>query len=517
MTDIHIPRQSQSPAELNSNTSNKSPLSSAPNPSCDFDPNADKIREECGVFGIFGLANAASLTALGLHALQHRGQEACGIAATDGKKFHTERHLGLVGDNFTGEDPSDRLPGHISIGHNRYSTAGQTILRNVQPLYSELHMGGFALAHNGHLTNAYTLKERLVEKGAIFQSTSDTEVLIHLIARANSGEFIDRFIAAMRQIDGGYAFVGMTNTMLIGARDRFGIRPLLIGRLGDSYILASETCAFDMIDAEFIREVAPGEVVVINSDGIRSFTAFPDAKARPCIFEFVYFARPDSIVGGKSVYQVRKRMGQRLARETPADVDVIIPVPDSGVPAALGFAQETGIPFELGIIRNHYVGRTFIQPTQQIRDMGVKLKHSANRAMIEGKRVLLVDDSIVRGTTSTKIVRMIKAAGAKEVHFRSASPPIKYPDHYGIDMPTKEKLIAANYSLEDMTEMLEVDSLGFLSVEGLYWAMEETYRSEDAPQYTDHCFTGAYPTPLIDRDRDLSHGPSQLSFLVEVA
>ncbi len=487
------------------------------NPSCEIDPNDDKIREECGVFGIFGLANAASLTALGLHALQHRGQEACGIAASDGEKFHTERHLGLVGDNFTGEDPSERLPGHISIGHNRYSTAGQTILRNVQPLFSELHTGGFALAHNGHLTNAYTLKEQLVEKGAIFQSTSDTEVLIHLIARAQSGEFIDRFISAIRQVDGGYAFIGMTNNMLIGARDRFGIRPLLIGRVGNSYVLASETCAFDMIDAEFIREVAPGEVVVINEDGIRSFTAFPNTQSRPCIFEFVYFARPDSVVGGKSVYEVRKRMGRRLAQETPADVDVIIPVPDSGVPAALGYSQETGIPFELGIIRNHYVGRTFIQPTQQIRDMGVRLKHSANRAMIEGKRVLLVDDSIVRGTTSTKIVRMIKAAGAKEVHFRSASPPIKFPDHYGIDMPTKEKLIAANYSLEDMTEMLEVDSLGFLSVEGLYWAMGEEYREADAPQYTDHCFTGAYPTPLIDRDRKVIGGSGQLSFLVEVA
>lgn len=482
-----------------------------------FDPDEDRIREECGVFGIFGLDNAASLTALGLHALQHRGQEACGIASYDGEKFHTERHMGLVGDNFTGADPSERLKGHISIGHVRYSTAGQTVLRNVQPLFSELHMGGFAIAHNGHLTNAYTLRERLVEKGALFQSTSDTEVLIHLVAKAKGGEFIDRFISGVRQIDGGYAFVGMTEDQLIGARDRLGIRPLLVGRLGDSYLLASETCAFDMINAEFIREVDPGEVVVINADGIRSFRAFPKTAPRPCIFEFVYFARPDSIVGGKSVYEVRKRMGQRLAEETPADVDVIIPVPDSGVPAAIGFAQATGVPFELGIIRNHYVGRTFIQPTQQIRDMGVRLKHSANRAMIEGKRVLLVDDSIVRGTTSTKIVRMIKAAGATEVHFRSASPPIKHPDHYGIDMPTKEKLIAANYSLDDMTEMLEVDSLGFLSIEGLYWAMGEEYRAENAPQYTDHCFTGQYPTPLIDRDRKLAGGSPQLSFLVEVA
>jgi len=494
------------------------PTAASDDPVDFFDPQEDKIREECGVFGIFGVDNAASLTALGLHALQHRGQEACGISAIDGEKFHAERHLGLVGDNFTGDDPSERLPGHAAIGHVRYSTAGETVLRNVQPLYSELHTGGFSLAHNGHITNAYTVREQLVEDGAIFQSTSDTEVVIHLTARARGGKFIDRFIDALRQIDGGFAFVGLTQDSLIGARDRLGIRPLLIGRLGESYLLASETCALDMISAEFIREVEPGEVVVINADGIRSFRAYPEVEPRPCVFEFVYFARPDSIVGGKSVYEVRKRMGQRLAQETPADVDVIIPVPDSGVPAALGYAQEMNVPFELGIIRNHYVGRTFIAPTQQIRDMGVRLKHSANRAMIEGKRVLLVDDSIVRGTTSTKIVRMIKAAGAKEVHFRSASPPIKFPDHYGIDMPTTEKLIAANYSLEAMRQMLEVDSLGFLSIEGLYWAMGEEYRSDSAPQYTDHCFTGHYPTPLLDVERQKAgKSAKQLSFLVEVA
>ena len=481
-----------------------------------IDPNDDNIREECGVFGIFGIEDASSYTALGLHALQHRGQEACGIATTDGKHFHTERHLGLVGDNFTGNDPAKRLPGHISMGHVRYSTAGQTVLRNVQPLYSELNIGGFALAHNGHITNAFTLKEKLVSKGALFQSTSDSEVVLHLVAKAKGGDFVERFVKAIRQIDGGFAFIGMTENCLVGARDRFGIRPLIIGRVGDSYVLASETCALDMIDATFIREVDPGEVVVINEDGIRSFIAFPNAEKRPCIFEYVYFARPDSIVDGRSVYDVRKKMGQRLAEETPADVDVIIPVPDSGVPAAIGFSQATGIPFELGIIRNHYVGRTFIQPTQGMRDMGVRLKHSANRAMIEGKRVLLVDDSIVRGTTSTKIVRMIKAAGAKEVHFRSASPPIRYPDHYGIDMPSKDKLIAANYSLEEMETMLEVDSLGFLSVDGLYWAMGVPERAEDAPQFTDHCFTGCYPTPLIDRDRALS-GADQLSLLIEVA
>ena len=486
------------------------------NPTAYFDPQEDKLREECGVFGIFGIDNAASLTALGLHALQHRGQEACGIATFDGRRFHTERHLGLVGDNFTGADPSERLPGYISIGHNRYSTAGQTVLRNVQPLFAEIPTGGLALAHNGHITNAYTVRERLVDDGAIFQSTSDTESVIHLMARSRQSSVVDRFIDAIRQVEGGYAFVGMSKDVLLGARDRLGIRPLIIGRLGDAYLLASETCALDMIGAQYVREVEAGEVVVINADGIRSFRAFPQTAERPCIFEFVYFARPDSVVGGKNVYEVRKRMGQRLAEETPADIDVVIPVPDSGVPAALGFAQEIGVPFELGIIRNHYVGRTFIQPTQAIRDMGVRLKHSANRAVIEGKRVLLVDDSIVRGTTSTKIVRMIKAAGAEEVHFRSASPPIRFPDHYGIDMPTAEKLIAANYSLEDMTHMLEVDSLGFLSIEGLYWAMGEEYRAEGAPQYTDHCFTGQYPTALVDRDRKLA-GTPQLSLLTEVA
>ena len=338
------------------------------NPSCLIED--DKIREECGVFGIFGAENAASYAALGLHALQHRGQEACGIATTDGTVFHTERHLGLVGDNFTGDDPAERLPGHIAIGHNRYSTAGSTVLRNVQPLYSELSSGGFALAHNGHITNAYAVKEVLVDQGALFQSTSDTEVVIHLVARSRGRTFTDRFVTAIRQIDGGYAFVGLTKDAMYGARDRFGIRPLLIGRMNGHYVLASETCALDMIDAEFIREVEPGEVVVINEDGIRSFTAYPNAVKRPCIFEFVYFARPDSVVDGKSVYEVRKRMGQRLAQETPAEIDVVIPVPDSGVPAALGFSQETGVPFELGIIRNHYVGRTFIQPTQGMRDMG---------------------------------------------------------------------------------------------------------------------------------------------------
>ncbi len=476
-----------------------------------------KVREECGIFGTLGVENAASLTALGLHALQHRGQEACGIATYDGKKFHNERHLGRVGDNFTGADPSLRLPGSAAIGHNRYSTAGKPLLRNTQPLFADLSTGGFALAHNGHLTNAYALREKLVEDGAIFQSTSDTEVVIHLIARSKRVQFINRFIDALGQIEGGYAFVGLTDKELIGARDRRGIRPLVIGIKDGKYFLASETCALDMIDAKLVREVEPGEIVIIDKDGMRFKNPFPAAHSRPCIFEYVYFARPDSIVGGQSVYEVRKRMGHNLALETPADVDMIIPVPDSGVPAAIGFAQESGIPFELGIIRNHYVGRTFIQPTQQIRDMGVRLKHSANRTLIKGKKVLLVDDSIVRGTTSKKIVRMIREAGAAEVHFRSASPPIKHPDFYGIDMPDTKRLLAANHDLEGMRDVLQADSLGFLSIEGLYKSIGVAERDAKNPQFSDHCFTGEYPTPRLDNERaELGQSP-QMSFLEEVA
>jgi amidophosphoribosyltransferase len=504
---------------VNANTPQTEQLS-RPSP-YDINPldlaHSPKIREECGVFGVYGADNAAALTALGLHALQHRGQEACGIASFDGKKFHNERHLGLVGDSFTGDDPSERLPGYAAIGHNRYSTAGKTLLRNTQPLFSDLATGGFAVAHNGHLTNAYQLREALVQKGAIFQSTSDTEVVLHLVARSKRSKFIDKFIDALRQIDGGFAFVGITNKKLIGARDRHGIRPLIIGKKDGAYFLASETCALDMIEAEVFRELEPGEVVVITESGIDFIRAFPKTPHRPCVFEFVYFARPDSIVSGKSVYEVRKHMGQKLAQECPADVDLIIPVPDSGVPAALGYAQESGIPFELGIIRNHYVGRTFIQPTQQIRDIGVRLKHSANRNLIKGKRVLLVDDSIVRGTTSTKIVRMIRDAGAAEVHFRSASPMIKHPDFYGIDMPSAKKLLAANHDLETMTQLLGADSLGFLSIEGLYGALGIEARNQDYPQFSDHCFTGDYPTPLVDYEQKSKGRDPQMSFLVEVA
>ncbi|MDU0339320.1 amidophosphoribosyltransferase [Bosea rubneri] len=463
-----------------------------------FDPNADRLREECGVFGIFGHADAAALTALGLHALQHRGQEAAGIVSFDGKRFHSERRLGLVGDAFSDAGVIDKLKGTQAIGHVRYSTTGETILRNVQPLFSELHGGGFAVAHNGNLTNALTLRRNLVRDGAIYQSTSDTEVLLHLVARSRKGRFIDRLVEAIRQIEGAYAFVGITNKKLIGVRDPLGIRPLVLGELDGCPILASETCALDIIGAKFVREVENGEVIVISEQGIESHKPFPPAPERPCIFEYIYFARPDSVVKGQSIYERRKRMGAQLAAESPADADVIVPVPDSGVPAALGYAQASGIPFELGIIRNHYVGRTFIEPTQKVRELGVRLKHSANRSVVAGKRIVLVDDSIVRGTTSFKIVKMMREAGAREVHFRISSPPITHPDYYGIDTPDREKLLAATHTLEEMRQFVGADSLAFLSVDGLYRAMGHPGRDPAKPAFTDHCFTGDYPTSLTD-------------------
>ncbi len=481
------------------------------------DPDDDTPRLECGVFGVFGVDSAAALTALGLHALQHRGQEACGIAAFDGHRFHTERHMGHVGDAFGGGDLNERLPGHAAIGHTRYSTAGGSFIRNVQPMFADLEAGGIALAHNGNLTNFLTLREQLVSEGAIFQSTSDSEVILHLIARSRKPKFLDRFMDALQQIEGGYALVALTNKKLIGARDPLGIRPLVLGELDGKSVLASETCALDIIGATFVRDVEHGEVVVIDEGGIRSFKPFPAQQARPCVFEYVYFARPDSVVNGRSVYEVRKRMGRRLAQETPADVDVVVPVPDSGVPAALGFAQEAGLPFEMGIIRNHYVGRTFIEPTQGQRELGVRMKLSPNRSVLAGKRVLLVDDSIVRGTNSVRVVRMVREAGAKEVHLRSASPPIMWPDYYGIDMPNREKLLAANHSVEEIAKLLDVDSMGYLSVDGLYWAMEAK-RDPKNPQFTDHYFTGDYPTRLLDRE--IAEGRNQamerqLSFLVD--
>jgi amidophosphoribosyltransferase len=476
--------------------------------------NADRLREECGVFGIFGHPEAAAITALGLHALQHRGQEAAGIVSFDGKRFHSERRMGLVADNFSDRQTIDRLTGHLAIGHVRYSTTGETILRNVQPLFAELDGGGFAVAHNGNLTNGLTLRRKLVHDGAICQSTSDTEVILHLVARSRAKRFIERFTDALMQLEGAYSFVGLTNKKLVGARDPLGIRPLVLGELDGRYILASETCALDIIGARFIRDIENGEIVVISEDGIESIKPFPQQTARPCIFEFIYFARPDSIVHGHPVYDVRKRMGAELAMESGVEADVVVPVPDSGVPAALGYAQAAGIPYELGIIRNHYVGRTFIQPTQSVRELGVRLKHSANRSVVKGKRIVLIDDSIVRGTTSVKIVQMMRDAGAKEVHFRISSPPITHPDYYGIDTPERKNLLAATHSLEEMRRYIGCDSLAFLSVDGIYRAMGESGRDMACPQFTDHCFTGDYPTGLTDQN---DTGTKQtLSMLAEI-
>jgi len=474
----------------------------------------DRLREECGVFGIFDHPDAAAITALGLHALQHRGQEAAGICSYDGRNFHSERRMGLVGDNFSKPDVLARLKGRMAIGHDRYSTTGEALLRNVQPLFADIDTGGFAVAHNGNLTNALTLRRELISSGAICQSTSDTEVILHLLSRSKKRRIVERLIDAIRQIEGSYALVCLTNDMMIGVRDPIGIRPLVIGRLGQSYVLASETCALDMVGAEFVREVDNGEVVVITDGGLESHRPFPIRPARPCIFEYIYFARPDSIVGGQTVYDIRKRMGVELAREANTGADVIVPIPDSGVPAAIGYSQQSGIPFELGIIRNHYVGRTFIEPEQRIRQLGVKLKHSANSGVIRGNRVVLIDDSVVRGTTSKKIVQLIRDAGAAEVHMRISSPPITHPDFYGIDTPSKKDLLAANMSLDEMRDFMEADSLAFLSVDGIYRAIGLDGRDDRAPQFTDHCFTGDYPTNLTDYGGEAV--PRQLSLLAEV-
>ena len=481
----------------------------------DFDMDGDLLHEECGVFGVFGHDDASALAALGMHALQHRGQEAAGVVSYDGERFHAERRIGLVGDGFSKQATIERLPGRLAVGHVRYSTTGDTILRNVQPMFAELATGGLAVCHNGNITNGLSLRRQIIADGAICHSTSDTEVVLQLVARSRKPRIVERFIDALRQLEGAFSLVAMTNKKMIGVRDPLGIRPLVLGELNGSYIFASETCALDIIGAKFVREVENGEVVVITEDGIESLHPFPKLRQRMCIFEYVYFSRPDSIVAGRSVYDVRKRMGSELASEMPADADVVIPVPDSGVPAAIGYAQESGVPFELGIIRNHYVGRTFIEPTQQIRALGVKLKHNANRAVIEGKRIVLIDDSIVRGTTSVKIVQMMRDAGAREVHLRVASPPITHPDFYGIDTPDKRSLLAATHTLEEMRAFIGVDSLAFLSIEGLYRAVCQEERDAVRPQYTDHCFTGEYPTTLTDMDGGSDHDPRQLSLLAE--
>ena len=470
-----------------------------------------KIREECGVFGVYNYQDASALTALGLHALQHRGQEGCGIVSFDGKNFHSEKRNGFVGDNFTNKEVLKKLPGNFALGHNRYSTTGETSLRNIQPFFADLYGGGISIAHNGNLTNAIKLRERLVKDGAIFRTTTDTETIVQLIAKSNRGKIVDKIIDALFQIQGGFALVIMTNKKLIGVRDPLGIRPLVLGKIKNSYVLASETCALDIIGAKFVREVEHGEIIVIEKDSLKSLKPFPQKKDRPCVFEYIYFARPDSLLKGKCAYEYRKSFGYELAKESGDIGDIVVPVPDSGVPAAIGFSQYKKIPFELGLIRNHYVGRTFIEPTQNIRSLGVKLKLSANMSSIKNKSVILIDDSLVRGTTCSKIVKMLYDHGAKEVHVRIASPEIKFPDFYGIDMPSKKELLAANKNVDEMCSHIKADSLKFLSIDGMYKALCGNLRNKLYPQYTDHYFTGEYPIEPIDDARD--NKITQLSFL----
>ena len=462
----------------------------------DDDVPVDGFHDECAVFGVYGTSEAAVHSALGLHALQHRGQEATGIVSMDREsdQFHIHRGLGHVGENFDASSGHlDRLKGMAAIGHNRYSTTGQPELRNIQPFYSDLAFGGFALAHNGNLTNANRLRRSLVETGSLMQSGTDTEVIIHLVARSHQSEPALRLVDAMKQVEGAYSLVCLSPQGLIAMRDPHGVRPLVLGRIGDAYVVSSESCGLDIIGAEFIRDIEPGEMVVINEDGIASSKPFTKQPSRFCVFEYIYFARPDSVMENHHVYEARKKIGVELAKESHVDADVIVPVPDSGVPAALGYAEETKIPFDFGIIRNHYVGRTFIQPTDLGRQTGVKMKHNANSQAIKGRRVILVDDSIVRGTTSIKIVNMIRQAGATEVHMRIASPPTTHPCFYGVDTPDRDKLIAANMDTDAIAKHIGVDSLAFISIDGLYRALGETNRNADTPQYCDACFTGEYP------------------------
>lgn len=468
----------------------------------------DKLREECGVFGVIGAHDASAMVALGLHALQHRGQEAVGITSFDGEEFYSRRGLGHVADNFSTGASLAELPGDMAVGHVRYSTTGGSGLRNVQPLFADLARGGFAIAHNGNISNALHLKHELVNKGAIFQSTSDTEVIVHLIATSRYPTLLDRFIDALRMVEGAYSLVCMTPKRMIACRDPLGIRPLVMGRLGEATVFASESVALDVVGAEFVREIEPGELVEIRQDGrVTSHRPFGATNPRPCIFEHVYFSRPDSVMGGKSVYEVRKRIGMELAKEAPVAADLVVPVPDSGVPAAIGFAQQSGVPFELGIIRSHYVGRTFIQPSDGARHAGVKRKHNANRAIVEGQRIVLIDDSIVRGTTSMQIVQMIRDAGAAEVHMRVASPPTEHSCFYGVDTPERSKLLAARMDVAAMAEFIQADSLAFVSIDGLYRAVGESGRNAACPQHCDACFTGDYPTRLTDlAERDGTAG-----------
>jgi amidophosphoribosyltransferase len=457
-----------------------------------------KLKEECGVFGISNNNDAAALTALGLHALQHRGQEGCGIVTFDGKKYYSEKRFGLVGDNFNKEKVLKSLPGNYAVGHNRYSTTGDNTLRNIQPFFADTNAGGIGVSHNGNLTNSITLRNKLVQDGAIFHTTSDTETIVQLIAKSKRNKTIDKVIDAIFQIQGGYALVMLTQNILIGVRDPYGIRPLVIGKIQGSYVFASETCALDIIGAKYVRDVENGEVVYVEDNDLKSIKPFPSKKVRPCVFEYIYFARPDSLLNGKSAYEYRKNFGIELAKENKIDADIVVPVPDSGNAAALGFAQYLGINFELGLIRNHYVGRTFIEPSQKIRSLGVKLKLNANQSTIKNKKIILIDDSLVRGTTSHKIVKMLYDAGAKEVHVKIACPEIRFPDFYGVDTPTKKELLAANKTNNEICQYIGAESLDFLSLEGMYKAMGFEKRNDSYPQLTDHYFTGDYPVKPID-------------------
>ncbi len=473
--------------------------------------NSDKLREECGIFGVSSHEDASALVALGLHALQHRGQEGCGIVSYDGNNYHSEKRQGLVGDHFTKKEVIKNLPGKYAIGHNRYSTTGETSLRNIQPFFADLHMGGISIAHNGNLTNALALRETLVKDGAIFRTTSDTETIVQLIAKSKRSKMIDKLIDALFQIQGGYSLVLMTNKKLIGVRDPFGIRPLVVGKLKDSYIFASETCALDIVGAKFLREVENGEIVVVENNQLKSIKPFPTQKARPCIFEYIYFARPDSLINGRCAYEFRKNFGKQLAKESDIKADIVVPVPDSGVPAALGYSEYSKKKFELGLIRNHYVGRTFIEPSQNIRSLGVKLKLSPSKSIVKNKSIILIDDSLVRGTTCHKIVKMLYEAGAKEVHVRIACPEIKYPDFYGVDMPTKNELLAHMKNNKEICEYIKAKSIKFLSLDGLYEGLEQGKRNKMYPQFSDHYFTGDYPVKPSD---DLGEAKiTQLSLL----
>jgi len=473
-----------------------------------FDP---KLKEECGVFGVSNAKDASALTALGLHALQHRGQEGCGIVSFDGEKYYSEKRFGLVGDNFNKEKVLKNLKGNHAIGHNRYSTTGENTLRNIQPFFADTNAGGIGVAHNGNLTNSISLRNKLVEDGAIFYTTSDTETIVQLIAKSKRPKTIDKVVDAVFQIQGGYALVMLTQNSLIGVRDPYGIRPLVIGKLGSSYVLTSETCALDIIGAKFVRDVENGEIVLIENDKLESIKPFPSKKVRPCVFEYIYFARPDSILDNKTAYEHRKNIGAELAKENDVEADIVVPVPDSGNAAALGFAQYLKMNYEHGLIRNHYVGRTFIEPSQKIRSLGVKLKLNANQTTIKDKKIILIDDSLVRGTTSHKIVKMLYDAGAKEVHVKIACPEIRYPDFYGVDTPTKKELLAANKTNDEICDYIGAKSLKFLSLNGLYKAIGFDKRNDTYPQLTDHYFTGDYPVKPIDELGD--NKVTQLSLL----